>query len=68
MNEMLEKKVIKPSNSPWSSTIVLVRKKDGTSIDCIDFRELNDVTVKDAFPLPQIAGHRYFSTLDLASG
>ena len=72
---MLEKKEIKPSNYPWSSTIVLVQKKDGTWRFCIDFRKLNDVTVKDAFPLLQIAdlvntlsGHRYFSTLDLASG
>ena len=55
--------------------IVLVRKKDGTWRFCIDFRKLNDVTVKDAFPLPQVAdlmdnlaGHQYFSTLDLASG
>ena len=75
VGEMLENNIIKPSNSPWSSPIVLVRKKDGTWRFCIDFRKLNDVTVKDAFPLSQVAdlmdnlvGHQYFSTLDLASG
>ena len=75
VGEMLENNIIKPSNSPWSSPIVLVRKKDGTWRFCIDFRKLNDVTVKDAFPLPQVAdlmdnlaGHQYFSTLDLATG
>ncbi len=75
VSEMLEKEVIQPSNSPWASPIVLVRKKDGTWRFCIDFRKLNEVTIKDAFPLPQIAdlvdslsGHKYFSTLDLASG
>ena len=66
VEEMLENNIIKPSNSPWSSPIVLVRKKDGTWRFCIDFRKLNDVTVKDAFPLPQVAdlvdtlaGHKY---------
>ena len=75
VNEMLDNEVIKPSNSPWSSPVVLVRKKDGSWRFCIDFRKLNEVTVKDAFPLPQVAdlvdslsGHKYFSTLDLASG
>ena len=75
VEEMLENNIIRPSNSPWSSPIVLVRKKDGTWRFCIDFRKLNDVTVKDAFPLPQVAdlmdnlaGHQYFSALDLASG
>ena len=70
VGEMLENNIIKPSNSPWSSPIVLVRKKDGTWRFCIDFRKLNDVTVKDAFPLPQVADlmdnlarHQYFSTL-----
>ena len=76
VGEMLENNIIKPSNSPWSSPIVLVRKKDGTWRFCIDFRKLNDVMVKDAFriPLPQVAdlmdnlaGHQYFSTPDLAS-
>ena len=52
VSEMLENQVIKPSNSPWASSIVLVRKKDGDWRFCIDFRKLNEVTVKDAFPLP----------------
>ena len=67
VEEMLENNIIKPSNSPWSSPIVLVRKKDGTWRFCIDFRKLSDVTVKDAFPLLQVAdlvdtlaGHKYF--------
>ncbi|CAB3986622.1 Transposon Ty3-G Gag-Pol poly [Paramuricea clavata] len=66
VEEMLENNIIKPSNSPWSSPIVLVRKKDGTWRFCIDFRKLNDVTVADL--MDNLAGHQYFSTLDLASG
>ena len=68
VEEMLENNIIKPSNSPWSSPIVLVRKKYETWRFCIDFRKLNDVTVKDAFPMDNVASHQYFSTLDLASG
>jgi len=75
VDKMLESGVISPSDSPWASPVVLVRKKDGTIRFCIDFRKLNDVTVKDAYPLPNIedalstlAGARYFCTLDLASG
>ena len=75
VGEMLDSGVIRPSKSPWASPIVLVKKKDGTWRFCVDFRKLNDVTVKDSFPLPQIndlldtlAGQRYFTTLDLASG
>lgn len=72
---MLEKRIIRPSSSPWSAPIVLVRKKNGESRMCIDFRDLNAITVKDRFPLPRIddtlddlAGAKIFSTLDLASG
>ena len=75
LHDMLEKKIVSPSNSPWSSPIVLVRKKDGSLRFCIDYRKLNAVTRKDAYPLPRIdetldtlAGSRWFSTLDLLSG
>ena len=72
---MLEKGVIEPSNSPWASPIVLVTKKDGTTRFCVDYRRLNDVTVKDAYPLPRVdecidalAGSKWFSCMDLNSG
>ena len=75
VQDMLERKVISPSNSPWSSPIVLVRKKDGTVRFCVDYRKLNAVTRKDAYPLPRVdetldtfAGSRWFSTFDLISG
>ena len=74
VEELLRSGKIRPSNSPWASPVVLVRKKDGTLRFCIDYRSLNDVTVKDAYPLPRIDdaldylnGAKYFSTLDLAS-
>ena len=72
LNEMLERGVVEPSASPWASPIVLVRKKDGSTRFCVDYRKLNDVTRKDAYPLPRIDAtldtlHRsqWFSTLDL---
>ena len=75
INEMIEKKVIVPSKSPYSSPIVMVPKKDGSNRMCIDYRKLNEVTVKDAYPLPRIGqtidalqGAGVFSSLDLASG
>ena len=75
INEMLYKGVIVPSKSPYSSTIVMVPKKDGTNWMCIDYRKLNEITTKDAYPLPRIGqtidalqGAGCFSSLDLASG
>ena len=72
---MLNTGIITESFSDWASAPVLVRKKDGTLHYCVDFRKLNDRTVKDLFPLPsssqsidQLSGNKYFSTLDMASG
>ena len=75
IQEMLDLGAIRPSNSPCSSAIVLVRKKDGRLRFCIDLRRLNNRTVKDAYSLPKIEsildsliGAQIFSTLDLKAG
>lgn len=75
INQLLKAQVIRESSSPYASPIVLVRKKDGSIRLCVDYRQLNIKTRKDAFPLPRIeesldalTGARWFSTLDLASG
>ena len=75
VQQMLSSNVIHPSNSPWASPVVMVRKKDGSLRFCVDFRQFNAATVKDAHPLPRIddlldALHaaKWFSTLDLKSG
>ncbi|KAL2099461.1 hypothetical protein ACEWY4_005941 [Coilia grayii] len=71
----LESGLACPSQSSWASPIVMVRKKDKTFRMCVDYRALNERTVKDAYPLPRIqdtldtlSTARWFSTLDLASG
>ena len=75
LQEMLSIGAIRPSTSPWSSNVVIVRKKDGTIRFCIDFRKLNAKTKKDAYGIPKIddtlhllSGAKYFSKLDLKSG
>ena len=75
INQLLESGVIRESSSPYASPIVLVKKKDGSLRMCVDYRQLNARTRKDAFPLPRIdesldslSGARWFSSMDLASG
>ena len=66
---------IRKSQSPWAAQVVLAAKKDGTKRFCVDYRLLNESTVKDAYPLPRIEecldalnGSQFFSSMDLASG
>ena len=73
--ELYEADIIEPSNSPWSSPVVPVRKKDGSLRLCIDYRKLNAVTVPDKFPLPNLNdavfglhGMKYFTSLDMVRG
>ena len=75
IKDMLDKGVIEESDSPWSSPIVLVKKKDNTLRFCIDYRKLNEVTLRDSHPIPRIdttldalSGSKYYSTVDLKSG
>ncbi len=72
---MKEAGMIVDSKSPWCSPVRLVKKKDGSLRVCVDYRKLNNVTIKDSYPLPriedlfpQLANARLFTTLDLALG
>ncbi|SAM00834.1 hypothetical protein [Absidia glauca] len=75
LDELLELRLIRPSVSPWGAPVLFVRKKDGSLRMCIDYRALNQVTRRNKHPLPridecleQLAGARFFSSIDLKSG
>ena len=75
LDEMLETGIIEPSYSPWSSPVCMAKKKDGSFRFCIDYRRLNAVTKKDAYPVPHVKdaldsfhGAKYFATIGLLSG
>ncbi|GBN82352.1 Transposon Ty3-G Gag-Pol polyprotein [Araneus ventricosus] len=75
VNEMVENGIIEESSGPWASPIVLVKKKDGSTRFCVDYRKLNEIAVNDSYPLPRIDdtldalnGSQWFTTLDLKSG
>ncbi|KAL4027931.1 hypothetical protein IC575_011121 [Cucumis melo] len=74
-SELLDKGFIRPSVSPWGAPVLFVKKKDGSMRLCIDYMELNKVTVKNRYPLPrindlfdQLQGATVFSKIDLRSG
>jgi hypothetical protein len=63
---------IRPSSSPWGAPVLFVKKKDGSMRMCVDYRSLNEVTIKNKYPLPriddlfdQLKGAKYFSKIDL---
>jgi hypothetical protein len=74
IDELLEKGYIRPSTSPWVAPVLFVQKKDGTKRMCIDYRALNEVTIKNKYPLPledlfdQLRGASVFWKIDLRSG
>jgi hypothetical protein len=75
IDELSEKCNIRPSTSPWATPVLFVEKKDGTRMMCIDYRVLNEVTIKNMYPLPriedlfdQLRGASVFSKIDLRLG
>jgi len=75
VEKMLKMNIIEPSNSNWASPIVLVKKPDGSERFCVDYRKLNNVTLKDSFPMPNIEnrlnklhGSKFFKSFDCTSG
>ncbi|GKE94519.1 putative reverse transcriptase domain-containing protein, partial [Tanacetum coccineum] len=74
LKELQDKGFIRPSSSPWGAPILFVKKKDGSFRMCIDYRELNKLTIKNRYPLPriddlfdQLQGSQFFSKIDLRS-
>lgn len=74
LNDMLQQGIVEKSSSPWSSPIIMVKKKDGTYRFCVDYRKVNAVTKKDSYPLPYVSNTldklrnaKYISSLDIKS-
>jgi len=74
LKELIDKKYIRPSVSPWATPVLFVKKKDGTLHLCIDYRQLNKLTIKNRYPLPriddlfdQMRGAEVFYKIDLRS-
>jgi hypothetical protein len=74
LQDLLEKGFIRPSSSPWGCPAIFVKKKDQTLRMCVDYRPLNEVTIKNKYTLPridllfdQLTGARVFSKIDLKS-
>ena len=72
IEDLLEKKFIRPSASPWGAPVLLVKKKDESSRLCVDYRQLNKLTIKNKYPLlriddllDQLKGARIFSKIDV---
>jgi len=75
LEELLEKQFIRSSVSPWAALVLLVKKNDGNMRLCVDYRQLNKVTIKNRYPLPrvddlmdQLVGSEVFNKIDLRSG
>jgi hypothetical protein len=75
IDKLLEKGYIRPSTLPWAAPVLFVEKKDGTKRMCIDYRALNEVTIKNKYHLPRIedlfdhlTGARVFSKIDMRLG
>ena len=67
VEDLLQRGIVKKSNSPWFSPEVLVTKEDGSQRFCVDYIQVNAVTVKDAYPLLRFLSKKWFGTLDLCS-
>jgi hypothetical protein len=75
LSELEQKGYIRPSSSPWGALVLFVKKKYGSMRLCVDYQALNEVTIKNKYPLPriddlfdQLKGVKYFSKIDLRSG
>ena len=71
---MMKDGIARPSSSPWASNVILIKKKDGSMHFIVDYRQLNDVNIKSAYPMPNVCdiidktkGAWFFSKMDMAN-